>query len=366
MKSLRIPTLLKLALALGLLASDATTTIVLVFSYTFDPMNNTWKSSSTRRDHSASSASSYSYAPAPAEPTPATTGVEFTYSEEDIVRHHYTAWGVVENTNAEESTNANNPAFVPKQTLVEIQYNKKTGEVSLLDEEGVVTPEEYQRLMKAVKYENEGDGGHNTNNSKSDGIAASEQSLQSQEQLEDIAVGTTLYVDPEDLDQTDIIDTVSQAVSAEENDESLPVATTTSVSHQYTQQLKDYPEPSTEYHHSEDVSPSTETFNSYSIPQPATTETNNFPVQAQHYQYSQQPMQAASAIAEQPSADQYYQEQQSYEGYYQTAVAEQPIASTSDETTATTEEQEYEDDAQYRRSRGFGFASRREFFYGTE
>ena len=364
MKSLRISTLLKLALAL--LASDAMTTIVLVSSYTFDPMNNTWKSSSTQRDNNrshqfASSASSYSYAPAeptPAEPTPA-TGVEFAYSEEDIVRHHYTAWGVVENANAGESANANNPAFVPKQTLVEIQYNKKTGEVSLLDEEGVVTPEEYQRLMKAVKYENEGDGGHNN----IDGIAASDQSLQSQEQLEDIAVGTTLYVDPEDLDQTDIIDTVSQAVSAEENDESLPVATTTSVSHQYTQQLKDYPEPSTEYHHSEDVSPSTETFNSYSIPQPATTETN-YPVQAQHYQYSQQPMQAASAVAEQPSADQYYQQQQSYEGYYQTSVAEQPVASTSDETT--TEEQEYEDDAQYRRSRGFGFASRREFFYGTE
>jgi hypothetical protein len=360
MKSLRISTLLKLAL----LASDAMTTIVLVSSYTFDPMNNTWRSSSTRRDnnmshHSSSSASSYSYAPA--EPTPA-AGLELTYSEEDIVRHHYTAWGVVEN--AEE--NDNDPAFVPKQTLVEIQYNKKTGEVSLLDEEGVVTPEEYQRLMKAVKYENEGDGGHNI-----DGIAALEQRLHSQERQEDIAVGTTLYLDSEDLDPTDIIDTESQALSVEDNDGSLPVATTTTVSrqqdeiHHYAQQLQDYPEPSTQYHHSEDVSTSTETYNSYSIPQPATE--TNYPVQQyQHYQYSHQPMQTASSVAE-PTAEQYYQQQaahqHSYAEYYPTSVAEQPVASTNDETTT---EEEYEDDSTYRSSRGFGFASRREFFYGTE
>lgn len=352
-------------LKLGLLACDITSSMVLVSSYTFDPMNNSWKPSGNRRSnnrshHTSSSEASYSYAPA--EPTPS-AGVEFTYNEEDIVRHHYTAWGV--GGNGEEDVN--DPAFVPKRTLVEIQYNKKTGEVSLLDEDGVVTPEEYQRLMKAIKYEEEGDGGH------VDGITAAEQTLKSQERQEDVAVGETLYIDPEDLDPTDIIDAEVQDVSAEDDGDKPAVATSPQqevVAEQYTQQLQDYPEPSTEWHASEEVS-STETFNSYSIPQPAepAAETN-YPVQQyQHYQYSQQPMQTATAQAEQ-TAEQYYQQQttyqqttyqQTYAEYYpQTAVAEQPAPVTNEETTQV----EYQDE-DYRSSRGFGFAHRREFFTGS-
>jgi len=141
MKSLLSAAVLKLALV-----SNAST-LLLVSSYTFDPMNNSWKPSGAHaqrhhRDRShrtspSASASSYSYAPPPAEPTPA-SGVEFTYDEDDIVRHHYTSWGVTDHQGEESIVD---PAFVPKSSLVEIQYNKKTGEVSLLDEEGVVTPE---------------------------------------------------------------------------------------------------------------------------------------------------------------------------------------------------------------------------------
>jgi len=359
MKSLRPSTLLKLAL----LASDTSRAILLVSSYTFDPMNNSWKPSADRRNnnrsHHSSSASSYSYAPA--EPTPA-MGVEFTYNEEDTddtVRHHYTAWGV--GGNGEE--NSNDPTFVPKKTMVEIQYNKKTGEVSLLDEEGVVTPEEYKRLMKAVKYSDEGGGGY------IDGITASEQRLQSQERQEDVAVGTTLYVDPEDLDPTDIIDTEGQDLSVEDHPGSTPVATASQQEveiYHYSQQVQDYSDPLTQYHQSEAVSlpASAETFNSYSIPQPPTE--NNYPVpQYQDYQYSQQPMQTASAVAE-PTVDQYYQQQTAHQHayaaeYYPTAVAEQPLPSTDDETT----EEGYQDDGTYRSSRGFGFAHRRDFFGGS-
>ena len=348
MKSLSLSTLFKLFL----LASDAATTVVLVSSYTFDPMNNSWKPSSTRRGnsrshYSAPSASSYS-SYAPADPTPLPR-VEFTYKPEDIISHHYTAFV---GDNGERDIN--DPAFVPKQTLVEIQYNKKTGEVSLLDEEGVVTPEEYQRLKKAVLFEEEG-------GDTIDGTTVSEQRLQSQTREEHVAVGTTLYLDPDDLDPTDVIDTESQDLSLVDRADSHPASQAPLREEElYTQQLKDYPEPSVQWHLSEDVEP-TETFNSYSIPQPETE--TNYPVQQyQHHQYSQQPMQAASAVAD--ITTEYQQEaaqQQEYQYYPATTVAEEPAPSTNEETTV----QEF-DDATYRSSRGFGFAHRRGFFTGTD
>ncbi len=355
MKSHNLSTWFKLFL----LASDAATSVVLVSSYTFDPLNNSWKPSNSRRGNSgrshqySSSASSYSYTPA--EPTPS-AGVEFTYNSDDIVSHHYTAFA-----GGNGDADVNDPAFVPKQTLVEIQYNKRTGEVSLLDEEGVVTPEEYQRLKKAIKFEEEG------GDDSVDGITASEQKLQSQEREEDVAVGKTLYLDVEDLDPTDIIDTDSQELTVLDSDNSSPTSTHTQQedgAYYYPQQLLDYPEPSVQWHQSEEVEPA-EQFDSYSIPQQETD--NNYPVQQhqqqyQHYQYSQQPMQAASAVAE-PNAEQYYQQQiqqQAYAEYYPaTAVAEQPAP------VATEEVVEYDDEAHYRSSRGFGFAHRREFFSGS-
>lgn len=355
MKSFSFSSLLRLFL----LASDVISTIVLVSSYTFDPLNNSWKPSSRRSNnrshHSSSSASSYSYAPA--EPVPK-AGVEFAYNEEDIVRHHYTAWGFGGN----KEGSCNDPTFVPKETLVEIEYNKRTGEVSLIDEEGVVTPEEYKRLMKAVKYSDEGD------NDYIEGNAASEQRLQPQERQEDVAVGRTLYVDPEDLDLTEVIDTEGHDISLEDVSDNSPAATSPHEEaeiHHYPQQLHGYPDPSPQYHQSED-GPSTtsdETFSSYSIPQ-APTETN-YPVpQNQHYQYSQQQIQTAPSVVE-SNADQYYQQQSaehnSYVEYYPTAVAEQPLASTSDSPF----EDGYQYDATYLSSEEFGFAHRREFFTGS-
>ena len=361
------------------MASNAST-LLLVSSYTFDPMNNSWKPSAYaqqynhRSHHTSSSASSYSYAPA--EPTPS---IEFDDDEDDIVRHHYSAWGIGDQHGGQESNDNDNgngntdPAFVSKSSLVEIQYNKKTGEVSLVDEAGVVTPEEYKRLMKAVKYSHEAEQTDVT------GTTASEQQLQSQERQEDVAVGTTLYFDPEDLDPTDIIDTEGQDLPVQELHTEVHTATPAAAhqpeqgqyqhqeqhqgqyqhQHQeqqnhYQQQLQDYPEPSTQYHHSESVS-SSETFNSYSIPQPPTE-------LYQHYQYSQQPMQAGHA-------DQYYQQTAPQAQYYQqtataSAVAEYPIPSITDEMEQDLEDDD--DDATYRSSRGFGFAHRRGNFGGSD
>lgn len=360
MKSFRRATLLKLAV---LLANDASTSLM-AFSYTFDPLNNSWKPSARqkhRRSYESSTPSSYSYAPTPPEPPPG-TGVQFTYDEKDIVRHHYTAFIGGDGNN--------DPAFVPKTTLVEIEYNKKTGEVSLLDEEGVVTPEEYKRIVKAVKYEHE----------DTTGGAPVEPELISEDDREDIIVGTTMYLDPEDLDLSDVIDTEVEDLSG-----SAPRPKKVVDIPHYEQKLKDFPQQQLQDHESSSrqntqstpaTVDSTETFNSYSIPQPstvnhsvnqyqtapvATTYRNAQSQQQYEYDYSQQGLQTATAVA-QPTTDQYYYQQQQhtdynygYEQYYETSVTEQP---SNDEGVEET----YYDDGTYRKSSGFGFAHRRESF----
>lgn len=365
MKSFRRATLLKLAV---LLASDASTSLM-AFSYTFDPLNNSWKPSARQkhsRSYEPSTPSSYSYAPTPPEPPPA-TGVQFTYDEKDIIRHHYTAFIGGDGNN--------DPAFVPKTTLVEIEYNKKTGEVSLLDEEGVVTPEEYKRIVKAVKYEHEDTTG---------GVPV-EPELISEDDQEDIVVGTTMYLDPEDLDLSDVIDTEVEDLSG-----STPRPKKVVDIPQYEQKLKDFPQQQLQDHESssgqntQSVSApatvdATQTFNSYSIPQPstvnhsvnqyqtapvATTYGNEQSQQQYEYDYSQHGVQTATAVA-QPTTDQYYYQQQQhtdynygYEQHYETSVTEQP---SNDEGVEET----YYDDGTYRKSSGFGFAHRRESFTDT-
>ena len=357
-------------------------------------MNNSWKPSARQKKQtrqSSSSASPYSqnsYAPPPPEPrtrpSPPSPGAQFAYNEQDMVRHHYTVFGV-----GAQGEQQNNPAFVPKASLVEIQYNKKTGEVSLLDEEGVVTPEEYKKIMKAVKYSYEG------GSDDLSGTTASEQEFKSQEREEDIAVGTTLYLDPEDLDPTDIIDTEGKDLSGED-DSTDPASTRQEIPvPRYEQRLQDYAQPklqdqlqpSTEYHQSESVSAQAatsayaETFNSYSIPQPATEIDHTVahhqtavaggyadaqqPHQYQDYQYAQQPVQMATAVAE-PAADLYYQQQQQQTGYsYGNQENYEPTMVTEQLTNEQGVEETY-DDGTYRKSRGFGFAHRRESFTGTE
>lgn len=363
-----LSTVLKLAFA-------GSVTVMQVSSYTFDPLNNSWKPSGVqhRRHHtSSSSASSYSnsYAPA-AEPNPSSSvvgSVEFSYNEDDIVRHHYAGWG----SDRQVEIDTHDPAFLGKESVVQIEYNKKTGEVSLHDQDGIVTKEEYERLMKEIKSSSSDEGGAATD--------------------DEADVGTTHFLDTEELDLTDIIDAqVIDATQGEELDltadtidtkvidtqvidtevELLPMkelATTVSQEeqgqqHQYQYQPQpqhqEYSQPQTEpeyaqYHHSESVSSeeypqtqpqyaeyhhsesvSTESFNTFSIPQPP-IEINHpvpqhpaYPVaeeqayaQAQHY-YQPEPPQPvyaqaqAVAVAEPVMA--------SGQHYYQTQPAAQAV-----------------------------------------
>mmetsp|Transcript_564 Transcript_564/g.1163 ORF Transcript_564/g.1163 Transcript_564/m.1163 type:complete len:402 (-) Transcript_564:438-1643(-) len=398
MKAYRISTLLKLAF---LLAIGARTTMLLVSSYTFDPLNNSWKPSARQKKQRrnirpGSSFSENSYAPSKSTPSP---GVQFTYDEQDIVRHHYTAFGI--GTNGEQQTN--DPAFVPKASLVEIQYNKKTGEVSLLDEAGVVTPEEYKRIVKAVKYANE-EGADGSNGSN--GNAAFEQELQSQEREEGVAVGTTLYIDPEDLDPTEIIDVEDDSSDYSSSRQETPIGY-----HQSESVSSSETSPSTTTAHATQTAHAShaETFDSYTIAQPATVTNPSQPTasaagytnvqqpqqpqqpqQHQDYQYAQQHVQTVAAVATEPTAhdyqyaqqhvqtttavpteptvEQYYQQQQQQQiGYsYDYQAYYEPTTVTEQLDNEQGVEETYYDDGTYRKSRGFGFAHRRESFTGTE
>jgi len=324
-------------------ASSAT---VMVSSYTFDPMNNSWKPSGVqhRRHHTSSSASSYSYAPA--EPAPS-VGVEFTYKEDDIVRHHYAGMG------GQGEIDSHYPAFVRKESLVQIEYNKKTGEVSLHDQDGIVTKEEYERLIKAVK--SSGD---------EDGITSSVQRQQG------VAVGTTHLFDTEELDLADIIDTQGEELPSQEEEQH-------QYQHQDYQQQNQEDSQSQQYHHSESVS--LESFNTYSISQP--TMEINYPVQQQpmgaqaQYYHQSQPV-AAQAVTESfAPAQHYYQtptpivepvpssqhQHQHYHQLHSQSVASSSTTSVAPSATTGVVEQDAEESS-YRSSRGFGFANRRQNF----
>mmetsp|Transcript_48690 Transcript_48690/g.54463 ORF Transcript_48690/g.54463 Transcript_48690/m.54463 type:complete len:344 (-) Transcript_48690:220-1251(-) len=323
-------------------AGNATVT---VSSYTFDPMNNSWKPSGVqhRRHHTSSSASAYSYAPA--EPAPS-AGVEFTYKEDDIVRHHYAGMG------GQGEIDSHYPAFVRKESLVQIEYNKKTGEVSLHDQDGIVTKEEYERLMKAVKS------------------SGDEERINSSEQRQQgVAVGTTHLFDTEELDLNDIIDTQGEELPSQEEEQ-----------HQYQhpvyQQQNEVDSQSQQYHHLESVS--FDSFDTYSISQPAME--INHPVQQQpmaaqaQYYHQSQPV-VAQVVAESIEPTQYYYQTQTpivepvpsstqhqhYHQLHSQSVASSSTTSAAPSATADVVEKDAEESS-YRSSRGFGFANRRQYF----
>ena len=307
---------------------------VMTSSYQFDPMNNSWKPSAGqhRRHHTSSSASSYSYAPA--EPTPY-SGVGFSYDEDDIIRHNYAGWGP-----ELAHRDSLDPAFVPKESLVQIEYNKKTGEVSLQDEDGIVTKEQYERLMKAIKSTGVEDG-----------------TVSSTQQQDGVAVGTTSFLDIEELDLTDIIDTQGEDLSSEIRSDT-PQENQGGSQHHNQYQYQEYPQ--------QHVEPAgSGSFNSYSIPTP--DREINHPVQRQpagsqvtvHVQQYHQPSQYFVPSQPGPSAQHYYQ---THSHSQQQSVASSPatsVASSSDTTNVA--EQDAEENI-YRRSRGFGFAHRRQSF----
>jgi hypothetical protein len=90
--------------------------------------------------------------------------------------------------------------------LVQIEYNKRTGEVSLMDQDGIITKEDYQNLMRAVSTGNDKDVEAMMQNM---GGTATATGL---DVAEDAAFGTTHFVDGEDIDQSQVIDTASEEV----------------------------------------------------------------------------------------------------------------------------------------------------------
>lgn len=144
--------------------------------------------------------------------------------EEDVIRAQYSTWaGRYHNDN-----NGDDGETFRQTSLVQIEYNKKTGEVSLVDQDGIITPEDYQRLMKIVMME---EGGREASQT---GPA---ENVQVESGLErpataaaGVAMGSTLYVDAEDLDQTKVIDTDAEVLSSE----------TIPLTHEQQQQLQQH------------------------------------------------------------------------------------------------------------------------------
>jgi hypothetical protein len=320
-------------------------------AYTFDPLNNMWKPSgrpSTTSSSASSTATSSSYSSTghhhtvgdqydnqysqqypdyygysgdgrgdhfPSSEASHQHGVGDPYGtetarvfEEDVIRAQYSTWAGQyhngENTNGGET--------FKQKSLVQIEYNKKTGEISLVDQDGIVTAEDYQRLMKIVMMPEDGRGEPSDTGVGEDGSSGLEFSAAG------VAVGSTLYVDAEDLDQTKVIDTDAEVISSE----------TTPLSPEQQQQLQQQMYERAQYeaqvaqtyeqlHHEQTYhehaeyslqTPSSvdeeipasrspvETFRSYNIPQSTSTS-------ATYRQYQHQPVATASPATSVESND---------------------------------------------------------------
>jgi hypothetical protein len=228
------------------------TTSVVVSAYTFDPLNNMWKPSGAKNaaTHRSNSFSS-SYAPhlSELEGPPVVQG-------DDVIRAQYSKWaGYYHN-----GVNKNHGESLQQQSLVQIEYNKRTGEVSLVDHDGIVTKEEYRNLMRAINMGNANDGDlMESSNARLDLVD------------EHVILGTTHVVDGEDIDPNDVIDTSSEtehlnAEAGRTNAQSHKFVPSPRYSMEYNQQSISEQQ---HYHHHEEqlqeVAP-TEAFQTYSVP----------------------------------------------------------------------------------------------------
>lgn len=348
-------------------------------AYQFDPMNNSWKPSPGQKHgrHQSSSFTAASYVDAPPV-VPAVIGIDFPKSnEDDIVRHQYaTGWMGNQQSNTD-------PSFVRKESLVRIEYNKRTGEVALDDQDGVVTKEEYERLIKVIK-------------------SASEESMESnvqknQYQSRDdlgVAIGTTQFIDVDDFDLTDIIDTqgeeevVSSSSSSNTNtvisngddkgNEEHHETPQYDYKGYYQQQIVDETQPQQEFEPQ---------FSSYSVPQPTSGTHYYYNHHQKQHNYQHVAEETASATVTIQEQQEHYncflaQEHQPYYYHNQnegtspfpptttttsvvpTQAGNSPIADTVGDEVNDHEAVEYvtEEESYYRSSRGFGFSSRRQNF----
>lgn len=167
-----------------------------VSAYTFDPLNNMWKPSSGHaRPASSSAASAYYGARGTAE------------QQHQQYDHHHgpgptTAWREPPTGDGAKDS----------KSLLQIEYNQQTGEVSLIDPNGIATEEDYKNLMQSLT-------GRGSRGSGVDEAVANTN-----------CVGSTLdsleLVNSDDLEDDDVIDAVVEVLG---NDDMVNLEASTSV-----------------------------------------------------------------------------------------------------------------------------------------
>jgi hypothetical protein len=266
-------------------------------AYTFDPLNGIWKPSPSRR---SSSASSY------AQQQPSEMEAPFAV-EEEVIRAQYTTWaGKYYGGNKEGG-------IFQQKSLVQIEYNKKTGEISLHDQDGIVTKEDYQNLMRAITTR------VNSNGEVSIVMDDAIPGLDVVSQTEDVPLGTTQYIDVEDLDESEVIDTQG---------EELP----TMMEHVHSQeqhqpqhtQYSEFQNPQYQHQHHQEMATAAATatseslnysYNTYTIPHPPTETQTQTALQEQQLlqlqqmayqqqlQYHNAQVPVAAAVSDEPILD---------------------------------------------------------------
>ena len=240
-------------------------------AYTFDPLNGIWKQSGNQARMS-SSASSYAPYPSSVEEEEQQAPVHF---KEEVVRAQYSTWA-----GHYHGENKNDGETFQQKSLVQIEYNKNTGEISLLDHDGVVTKEDYQHLMRAVAGVSANNHIINGNEivNLDDDVAAAAAAAELDVVPQDVTLGSTHFVDVDEIDLDQVIDTEGEELPAMKED-----------IHQQQHRHQ---------HHHQDHE-SLGSFNTYTIPQPPTEISTELQQQQyqqlqhlQQQQYLQSPMAA--------------------------------------------------------------------------
>lgn len=314
-----------------------TSCVVVTSAYTFDPLNNMWKPSGGKNAaaaaaarRSSSFASSYAPQPSDVEAPPV--------FEEEVIRAQYSTWA----GHYHNGVNKEHGESFEQKSLVQIEYNKRTGEVALVDTDGVISRDDYQNLMRAISTGNAKDAHELTNvvEGTTAGLGVVDQ---------DVTLGTTHFVDGEDIDQSGVIDTSCQEVHA------VAVEDVSATSARPEQQQATH---ATEYHqtqpHHQNLQQqevaATESFQTYEIPLP--------PVEIQT-QLQEQQYQQLQHIQQHQQHQLQYQHQGHAMMTFQPAQMQAQQHVPSSQATAVSDLSSSETAAQ---SAGWGFNDRRSTF----
>jgi hypothetical protein len=189
--------------------------------------------------------------------------------KEEVIRAQYSTWA-----GHYHGENKNDGETFQQKSLVQMEYNKNTGEISLLDHDGVVTKEDYQHLMRAVAGVGAGAINHNTIN----GIINGDHEIARLDVIpNDVTLGTTHFVDVDEIDLDQVIDTEGEELPAMKED----------IHHHHQQ------------HHHHQGHESLESFNTYTIPRtpPPKMQTELQQQQYQQLQHIQQQQYLQSPMA---------------------------------------------------------------------